>query len=232
MTKPKIDLSLLRQKLAEMGAEQVQAESAGMAPPGAVPPGAAPPGAPPMDPAAAGMPVDPATGMPMDPAMMGGGAPPPPPTLDELVASGDPLIKLLVGLDKKIDVVIGALGKFMDDSGMTVPAGQAFEAEAMAASSEVPQPQAKQASAVYNPELLDNEVDDEPGEADDVQAAVLHVSERSKSSGLQISGQPGASLGSSSERGQGSGVPVVTGFNSLPDRSKELSKLWARGRGV
>lgn len=95
------------QKSAAMDASQVQQESGGA----------------PAEPAAAAqMPaIDPATGAPMGapPA-----PPPPPPTLEQLLATGDPVVGLLVEMKKSLDAILGAFGELMDSAGMQVPASK------------------------------------------------------------------------------------------------------------
>lgn len=117
-------------KLAEMGAEELQ---------GAMPADPAAAGAaPPMDPTAAGgAPMDPAMaaagGMPMDPAMMA-----PPQTIEELLATGDPIVKLIVEINEKLDRISKSMGALLDGANATVPASQVLNDESAIDAVDVP----------------------------------------------------------------------------------------------
>lgn len=160
----------------------------------------------PMDPAMAGAApmVDPATGQPMDPAMAGV-EPPPQPTIEELVATGDPVVKLLVELRDSMKVIVDAFGQLMDQSGMTVPASKALETEVKATEAD------KKASS---PDLVD---DDDPDFDENLDVPLS----------LQKS-EPVLKLGSAAMPGEGAGARLETGFEASNARNTELAKLWRR----
>lgn len=191
------------------------------APPGGAPPGGGPPVDPntgmpvdpntgmPVDPNTGmpidpntGMPIDPNTGMPMDPAAMGGpggpgGEPPPPPTIDDLVASGDPLVKLIVEMDGKLSALIEAVGVLQDAAGMTVPASEALQAQTEAAATPEPAKpkEPKQAEA---PRLIDPPSDDDDDDTP-------------------------MSLGQAGTMGRGGAKVLQTRLASAPERNKRLA---------
>lgn len=194
-------MMMLRKKLGEMTAQEVS-QDAGMAPGGQ----GASPGAGGQDPAAqggmpvdpqTGMPIDPATGMPVDPATgmpMDPAAQQQPVTLEELVASGDPLVGLLVEMDKKLDALAGAMKSFQDSAGMQVPASAQLEAQMEAAETPASAPAApKQAS---NPRLVDDEAEEE---------------------------EETLTLGQAGQPGRAGALVLDAKLSSGPERNKELA---------
>lgn len=214
----------IQQKQAEMDAQQVQQAAGGAAPADPAAGGPPVPGAP-MDPAMAAM-----GGAPMDPAAMAamGGMPPgPPPSIDDLVKMGDPLAAILVQLDRKLDVVVEAMAKFMDSSGMQVPAGEALTIEAQSAADSVAAPKAASSPLVDN----DMDFEDEVSDTDTgIPVTEPEFAQQPKVAGALNFSPSGLALGIAAMPGEGAGQRLMTGFADSDPRNRELASIWRRSR--
>jgi hypothetical protein len=222
----------MRRKQAAMSGEEVQQEAGAAPAPGGPlvqPPPPVDPATgqpmPPVDPAtgqpmppvdpATGQPmppVDPATGQPMDPAAAGGEQPPPP-TLEDLLATGDPMVKLLVEMDGKLDAMLSAIKTLMDNADMMVPASSVVDT---AQHGEAPKPKASPAApkTAMSPMLIDDtdpDVDD-----DDSPSPVVSAG------GLSFAPEPTLKMGSASSPGQKGGKVVDTGLASATGRNRAI----------